>query len=207
MEHVKSLFGIALLVAALYYLKNVIPPLGKLTGTTPAFLAAAGVAVAIGVAIGAVHLSFHDTWLRRLRKGLGVALAVAGFFAATNYVLTPKIELAWHKSEPEAVHLARAANKPILVDFMADWCLPCKELEVQVFAHPDVASRLQDFTLLKVDLTREGEDESLERLKEKYGVTTLPAVRLVLPDGRIVAQVNELVAVPEFLRILDKARS
>ena len=109
-----------------------------------------------GVAIGAVHLSFHDAWKASLRKGAGVALAVVGLFAIINYVLTPKVELAWLRAEPEATQLARANGRPLVVDFMADWCLPCKEMDVQVFSHPDVVDELAAFTLLRVDLTPRG---------------------------------------------------
>jgi thioredoxin:protein disulfide reductase len=207
MEHVKSVFGIALLVASLYYLKNVLPGLGQLTGRTSTFVFMAVAAVVVGVAVGAVHLSFHDAWARRLRKGLGVGLAVLGLFGLTNYILTPKTELAWMTSESEAIAHARSTGKPLLVDFQADWCLPCKELEVNVFAHPDVAPVLGGFTLLKVDVTREDEDESLGELKKKYGVETLPAVRLLGPDGRVVGAINSLVGVPDFLTLLQKARS
>jgi thiol:disulfide interchange protein DsbD len=209
MEMVKSVFGIALLTAALYYLKNVIPPLARLTGRTQLFFFAAAGAVVVGVLLGAVHLTFHDQPLRRLRKAVGVGLAVVGIFALTNFILTPKIELAWLKSEPQAVAAARAVGKPMVIDFGAAWCLPCRELEAQVFAHPEVASRLQsEFTLLKVDLTHEDEDDSLAAIKEKYGVkNNLPAVRVVMPDGRIVARADAMVTVPAFLEMLDKGRS
>ena len=93
METVKSVFGIALLVAALYYLKNVVPSLAHFTGRTGTFLAIATALVVVGGGIGAVHLTFHDGWKLALRKGAGVALAVTGLFAISNYVLTPKVEL------------------------------------------------------------------------------------------------------------------
>ncbi len=127
MEAVKSVFGIALLVAALYYLKFVVPALGEITGRTWAFLRGAVLAVALGRG----HRRRAPRLLGRrpgrvLRKGLGVALAVVGLFGLTNYVLTPKLELAWNKSEAAAVAAARAEGKPLVIDFMADWCVPCQ---------------------------------------------------------------------------------
>jgi len=204
MEAVKSVFGIALLVAALYYLKNVVPALAHFTGRTLTFPAVAAALVLVGVLVGAVHLTFHDAWKVSLRKGAGVALAVAGLFALTNYVLTPKVELAWLRAEPEAAQLARASNRPMVVDFMADWCLPCKEMDVQVFSHPDVVAELSAFTLLRVDLTREDDDPSLATIKSKYDVNTLPAVRVVSPEGHIVQRFDTIVDAPTVIKGLAR---
>jgi thioredoxin:protein disulfide reductase len=206
MEAVKSVFGIALVVAALYYLKNVAPQLARLTGHTVMFAGLAAGAVALGLALGAVHLSFHDTVALRVRKGVGVAFAALGLFALTNFLLTPKVELAWLRGEPEALRLAQAGNRPVVIDFMADWCLPCKEMDVQVFANPEVGDELRDFTLLRVDLTREDEDASLGAVKAKYGVNTLPAVRIVSPSGQIVRRFDSVVDVPTFLNGLAESR-
>jgi len=208
MESVKSVFGIALFTAALYYLKNVLPPLATITGRTPVFLGGALAMVAVGMAAGAVHLTFHDDLARRLRKGIGVALATAGLFAVTNYVLTPKgpVELRWLHGEAEALADARAANRPLLVDFMASWCLPCKEFELKVFSDPTVAAEMQAFTLLKVDLTREDDDPALGEIKKKYGAETLPAIRLVAPDGRVRAKTDELMSAQAFHALLIAAR-
>ena len=171
---------------------------------TTTFLVVAGAVVAAGIAIGAVHLTFHGAWKVSLRKGTGVALAVAGLFAISNYVLTPKVELAWLRAEPEAAQLARANGRPMVVDFMADWCLPCKEMDVQVFSHPDVVAELSGFTLLRVDLTREDDDPSLAAVKSKYDVNTLPAVRVVSPEGHIVQRFDTIVDAPTFLKGLGR---
>ena len=204
METVKSVFGIALLVAALYYLKNVVPPLAHFTGRTRAFLAMATAMVLVGGGIGAVHLTFHDGWKAVLRKGAGVVLAVTGLFAITNYVLTPKVELAWLRAEPEATQLARASGRPMVVDFMADWCLPCKEMDVKVFSHPDVVAELSAFTLLRVDLSLEDENPALAAVKAKYDVNTLPAVRVVSAEGQIVQRFDTIVDAPTFLKGLAR---
>ena len=205
MESVKSVFGVVLLTAALYYLKNVVPPLEHFTSRA---LRVAGVMAALvlaGVALGAVHLTFHDGAAARARKGLGVLLATVGLFGLTNYVLTPKgnVELAWLHDEAAAVADARAAGRPLLVDFMASWCLPCKEFELKVFSRPEVAEAMQRYTLLRIDLTHEEDDPALPLVKKKYGADTLPAIRLVRPDGSIAAKTDELLEPEAFLRLLN----
>ena len=108
--------------------------------------------------------------------------------------------------EAEALRLAQTQNRPVVIDFMADWCLPCKEMDVRVFANPAVGDELRDFTLLRVDLTREDEDAALAAVKAKYGVNTLPAVRLVSPTGKVVRRFDTVIDVPTFLSGLADVR-
>ena len=205
MESVKSVFGVVLLTAALYYLKNVAPPLERFTSRELRFAGLMAALVFAGLLLGAVHLTFHGKAFERARKATGVALAVIGLFGLTNYVLTPKgaVELAWLRDEPAAVADARAARRPLLVDFMASWCLPCKELELKVFSRPDVAEALQRYTLLRVDLTHEDDDPALPLVKKKYGAETLPAIRLVGPDGALLGKTDEYMEPEAFLRLLN----
>jgi len=139
---------------------------------------------------------------------VGVALVTIGLFGASNYLLTPKghVQLTWLHDEPAAVADARAANRPLLVDFAADWCLPCKEMEVQVFSRPEVAEVMRTFTLLRVDLSREDDDPKLGELKRKYGTETLPAIRLVSPTGELLAKTDEFMPPDRFLKLLSAAR-
>lgn len=208
MESVKSVFGVALLVAALYYLKPIVPALGRLTSPELLFLLGAIGTAAVGIAVGAVHLSFKEGRRERWRKGVGVALTCVGLFAVTNWALTPRASAAlrWHHDEAQAIAAARAAQRPLLVDFMADWCLPCKELDLKVFSNPRVAAELERFVLLKIDLTREDDDPALAPLKKKYGAETLPAVRLVSTAGTVAASINELVTAESFLDLLTQIR-
>jgi thiol:disulfide interchange protein DsbD len=203
MESVKSIFGIALFVAALYYLKNVVPWLGRLTHAHPAFLYGALGVAAAGIALGAVHLKFSDPGLRGLRKGVGVLATVVGVFAATNALLTPReTKLHWHDDETVAIAEAAASSKQLIVDFRADWCLPCRELEVKVFSNPRVASALEKFVLVKVDLTHEDDGPlgtQLAGLKTKYGVETLPAVRVATSAGATLRAFNQVFTPDEFL--------
>jgi thioredoxin:protein disulfide reductase len=211
MDSVKSVFGIALIVAGLYYLRVVITPLQEVTGRSSAFLATAIGSVGLGVLLGAVHLSFHAAPRHaasrvRLRKAIGIALVVVGLFASINYILTPRIAITWLPTEAAGLAHARVQNKPLVMDFTADWCLPCREFEVSVFARPEVAALLEDFVLVRIDLTREDQDDALPVLKERYGVSTLPAVRFLAPGGQIVGRLDNLVSWPVFRNALTAAR-
>jgi thiol:disulfide interchange protein DsbD len=206
MNAVKSVFGIALILAGLYYVRPIVPALASLTGHSGLFLGLALAAVVIGVALGAVHLSFSDGKRKALRKATGILLTVVGALACINYMLTPAIQVEWLRSEPAAIAQAQASGKPLLVDFMADWCLPCQEMDVKVFGRADVAPTLADFVLLRIDLGRENEDDSLAAVKAKYQVETLPAIRMAKPDGTILAQINHLVSWQEFVTTAAAAK-
>jgi thiol:disulfide interchange protein DsbD len=206
MHAVKSLFGIALVVAGLYYLRPILPVLGCFTSRNSFFLVGTLLAVIAGLALGAVHLSFSGGARKAVRKTMGIALVVAGILGFINYLLTPAIHIEWLRSEPDAVAQARTTGKPLIVDFMADWCLPCQEMDVKVFGNPEVAPTLADFVLLRIDLSRENEDDSLAPIKAKYKVDTLPAVRVVLPDGMILAEINQLVTWQEFVKLAKQRK-
>ena len=188
MDTVKSLFGVALLAMAGVYLKDAFPGLKGLFSTArPAILAAAGVAAA-GVLLGALHGSFGGPWRERVAKGLGVAMTVLGLVYAVgagaarrDALLAP---LPWAHSEPSALALARAEGRPVVIDFWADWCAACKELDRIAWAEPAVREELarRGFVLLKIDATEETPE--VEALWEKYGILGMPTIVFIDARGR-----------------------
>src|SRR4029079_18310098 len=145
----------------------------------------------VGLALGAIHATFYGGAAEKLRKGLGIGLATIGLLGSNNYVLTPKgdIKLAWLTDEAAALADARAAGRPVLVDFSADWCAPCKELDVKVFSKREVAEVMTRFTLLRVDMSKSNNEPALGEISRRYDAETLPAVRVVSPEGKILAKI------------------
>ncbi|HEX6835053.1 MAG TPA: cytochrome c biogenesis protein CcdA [Polyangia bacterium] len=209
MEGVKSVFGIVMLVAALYFLRNVVPALAHLGRPSPSWLVGSLALVVIGVVVGAVHLSFHDAIGVRARKALGVAVVVCGLFGAISGVLAPKHEegapvIAWVHGEDEGLKLARALHRPALLDFYADWCLPCKELELKTFSRAEVAKALAKFTLVKVNCTTD-DDPAVVAAKKRYGADTLPTLVLLDADGKVAKKIDHFVKPDELLKLLGDA--
>ena len=136
-----------------------------------------------------------------------MALTTLGLFGVTNYLLAPKgnIALAWMTDEPAAVAASHAAGRPLLIDFAATWCIPCHEFDVRVFSRPEVAETMGHFTLLRIDLSREDQNPALGELKAKYRVDTLPAIRIVSPDGAVVAKTYQYLPPERFLDLLARA--
>jgi thiol:disulfide interchange protein DsbD len=215
MEWVKSVFGIALLGLAALYVRDAFAGVrGSMAAVAAQFGSLpgawiAGLAVAIGCAAGAVHLTFKGEQGEFLRKAAAVALVVAALVvragalnASAEGVLWAKLgfghpahkALTWDLTYAgEASGLdhfegvlarARADHRPVMIDFGADWCAACKELERETYVEPQVVQASKCFTNVKVDGTNEGRD--LDQLYQRYGVEGLPTVIFFGGDGRLL---------------------
>ncbi len=203
MEWIKSFGGIALLAVAVYFLRPLIPALEKATHASAIFLAGAIALIVVGVVLGAIHLSFHDSWSVRIRKGLGIAVVVVGITGVVNWVLTPDRHLPWHHDEQSAFAQARAEGKGVMIDFAATWCNPCKELELTFAADGVYETIVDSFVPLKFDVSRGTDDD--EAKQEKWNAATLPAVIFVDASGKEVARVREYQPAGQFMKTLKPA--
>jgi thiol:disulfide interchange protein DsbD len=87
---------------------------------------------------------------------------------------------------------ARTDHKPVIIDFYATWCTPCRELDDITFHHPEVVKLAgRDFVMIKVDLTQKGNPVH-QRLLSHYAVKGVPTVVFLdrqgqeCPDLRLV---------------------
>ncbi|MBK9966134.1 MAG: thioredoxin family protein [Holophagales bacterium] len=78
---------------------------------------------------------------------------------------------------------ATAAGKPVVIDFFADWCLPCKELEKFTFTDAGVRRELAGWVLLKADLTQSASPE-VAALRTKWNIQGVPTIVFLGPDGK-----------------------
>lgn len=204
MDRIKSVFGVVLVVLGLWYLRNLVRPLGRppaLPGG-PWLFGAMGVA---GLALGAVHLSLKDgTPSQRARKVAGVALASLGAVWLLAWQ-PPAPSIAWltdarGDATLPAVQRARGAHRPVLIDFGATWCAACEELSHVTFTDPDVRREAERFVAVKVDAT--DPTEAMDALQRRYQVRGLPTVLLIGSDGREVARVTEFVPAARMLTLM-----
>jgi thiol:disulfide interchange protein DsbD len=111
----------------------------------------------------------------------------------------------WRRDEARALAEARASGRWLLVDFMADWCVPCLLLDREVFGDPEVRARLEpDFVPLRVDVTEETMANRAQM--ERYGVVRLPAVLVLDAHGREVDRIEHPLDAESFLARLARAR-
>lgn len=184
MDIVKFLFGTTMIGMALYYVSPVYPDwaVRGLLG-----LAVVLIASAYGVFAPA------ETGAARVQKGasiaafcIGISLLVTSALEKTGVKLSNMTQastagsvkgvtsLKWEKYSDEALAKALAEKKPVLIDFWADWCGACHELEEQTFPDAAIQSESKNFVLFKIDATEDTPE--LGRLKKKFSVLGLPTM-------------------------------
>ena len=99
---------------------------------------------------------------------------------------------------------ASAAGRPVLVDFYADWCVSCKEMEKYTFSEPAVQGALAQFVLLKADVTANNEDD--QALLKRFGIFGPPTTAFFGPGGGECANFRLVGFVPaeEFLQHVSR---
>ena len=162
MDGVKKVFGWVLLAMAAYFLRSVVPqPFGRWL-------------LPVVLAIGAVAIL-----VTRLGLKWPVRAGAAALLAAIAIFFVPRELHGWQPYAPEAV----GAGRPAVIDFSAEWCLPCLELERKTFSDPRVRAALGERALLKADMTKLGSPESVA-LSERYGILGVPTIIFLDAQGK-----------------------
>ena len=174
---VRKLLGWVLVAMAAYFIK----PLFH--GHSAGIIVFALVILAAGVHLGFIDQTtgtFRGFGLLKKIVGIG-AISLAAYMAVSVIMLGPAV--AWQPYSEEKFEEAVNMGKPTIIDFYADWCAPCRELEHITFHDPKVVKAAESFSMLKVDLTLKG-DPLHQVLLNRYEVRGVPTVVFLGPDGK-----------------------
>nr|WP_278483936.1 protein-disulfide reductase DsbD [Achromobacter insolitus] len=223
MDGVKRLFGMLLLATAWWMLIPVVPTWVQMTGW--AFLAV--VAAVMLRAFDALPEGAGSA--RMFGKGVGLLLALAaaawliGAASGGRDVLQPLSHLAARADAPAGVaansgevHFTRVRNnaeldallaqsrQPVMLDFYADWCVSCREMERFTFTDPGVAQRMAGMLLVQADVTANNADD--RALLKRFRLFGPPGIMFFEPGGKELpdARVVGFQDAKRFTESLDK---
>jgi thiol:disulfide interchange protein DsbD len=201
MDTVKSLFGVLFLGVAIYFVQPLIPAaVGMLFwsvlaviagfwvfalkardgGPAPAAVRAAGllalvygIILLIGVAAGSNDPLQPLSTLRASSASAGAIATKESALAFDNIKSVDDLN--------KRVAAAAAAGRPVMLDFYADWCTSCKEMERYTFSDKTVQAALSNAVLLHADVTRN--DPADQQLLQHFGIFGPPTIAFYGPDG------------------------
>jgi thioredoxin:protein disulfide reductase len=173
---VRKLMGWVLIGMAAHFIRPLLPGQG---GT----ILLALVLFAAGLHLGWLEKSQGKFRAFPLLKGsVGIAGLVAGTFLITSLVLQGP-GVTWQEYSEDLLNEADRLDKPVIIDFYATWCTPCRELEDITFHHPEVVTRAKaDFIMVKVDVTTAG-NPLHEQLLKQYLIKGVPTVVFLDHNG------------------------
>ncbi|ELB2820033.1 protein-disulfide reductase DsbD [Vibrio alginolyticus] len=190
MDRVKTLFGFILLAAPIFLLERIMPEMWSTILWSALGIAAFG---------WLYHIKNSLEFGGWKQSAVGI-IAVLGLLASAQPILnywfgnsttqTQQATVSFTRIAnvadlEEQLALAKAAGKPVMLDFYADWCVACKEFEKYTFHDPSVEAKLQDFILLQADVTK-NQVQDIKLLKH-MSVLGLPTIEFWDASGEHVS--------------------
>lgn len=213
MEAVKQFFGYMLLGVALYYARPFLPDAAFWCGTGALMLMMSSTLLGLFD-----PLTEHAKASHRIKKGIGLLVGAAGvlFFlaplAGMFFTLPVAVgsgetgaggaSIVWIDDYDAGYEMARSNQMPMMIDFTAEWCAACKELEHYTYTAPVVVKEADRFVSIQVDCTRS--TPIVDRLKEEYSVYGLPTIIWIDSNGDVIENltVTGFVEADQYLEIM-----
>jgi thioredoxin:protein disulfide reductase len=192
MEGVKHVFGFILIGMAIYFILPLLPK--EFSGyILPVYM--------IGVAL---YLLFFE---RMASNVIGFRIFRIVFsvilIAAAVYALIPSSgeSIAWEQYSERIIPAGFEEKEGVIIDFYADWCIPCKELDAFTFSDPAVIQEAERFYTYKADMTKSLAPE-VEALRTKYNIIGVPTVLILNSSGEEIERITGFLGPDEFLEVL-----
>jgi len=201
MNWVRRVMGWILLGMAAYFIRPVLSLLAQ------QYLLAT-VAIAAGVHLGWLDkTSAYFRFFPWIKVIVGTICLVIGTVLVGNQIFQgPPVN--WHPYSDRLLSESAEKNKPVIIDFYANWCAPCRELDQITFHQPDIVKLSQDdFIMIKVDLTKQG-NQDYDYLLKKYNVKGVPTVIFIdnLGKERKDLRLVDYIAPDKFLNRMVSLR-
>jgi thiol:disulfide interchange protein DsbD len=197
LQWTEHLFGWILLAMAVYFVSPLLPD--SVTGLlAPAFAAVAVVSLGFLDPAGREFRAFLFT--RRVAGVVGLALIGAAYLPAGE----TETSLPFVPFSVETHENAKQRGAPYVIEFRADWCLPCKEMEERTFTDPSVVATGKGMSFLTVDMTTT--DERVEAILEGFGVIGAPTTIFFGSDGDERTRRVGFIGPEDFAELLRSSR-
>ena len=200
MVWIRKLFGVLLVGVALYFFlpqaKHIYNQQGFFFGVLTIF--------------GGLLLGFLDhapgyTKSFKIGRGIfGVLLILFGIFLTNNAIHSQPPAIDWQHYKNESIADFHQQEKPIIIDFYADWCAPCKQMDRETFENEQVIEKAKQFTMIKVDCT--APNKNIKAFMDKFEVTGMPTFVFINKQGEELTDLREIgyVEYTKFLEKMDK---
>ena len=201
MEGVKIVFGLMMIGLALYTAQPLMS-VELYEMIFPIFLILSGIYL-IMIDRKAVNAPMYT----RIKYAIAIAVIIWGstnlHFGEKDVVGAGKYE--WQMLQTQALideSISKSTDKPTIIDFYADWCAQCKELDKYTYVDPKIIELSKKFNNIKVDLTK-GDKE----IEGRYKIQGLPVVSFIDKNGKEMddLRVTGFLNAEEFIKIMEKA--
>ncbi len=191
MDGVKHVFGFILIGMAIYFLIPLLP--NSFSGyVLPSYM--------VFVALWLLFIEKLANSIKGFRIFKIVFSVLLLAVAIYEFIPEQKNSIDW-KPYAEGVIPQKIQTSGVIIDFYADWCIPCKELDAYTFSDPKVIEVSKNFYVFKADMTKSLSDE-VEALRNKYKIIGVPTVLILDSKGNEVKRITGFVKADEFYKII-----
>jgi len=201
MVWVRKLFGVLLVGVAIYF---IIPQLERVQNQLGFLLGV--LAIFGGLLLGFLdHEPGYTKGFKIGRAIFGLLVIVLGVVWVNGAIHAKPPAIAWIHYNGQSLDELKVDNKPIFMDFYADWCAPCKELDRETFSDDAVIELAKQFTMIKVDCT--APDEATRKFMKKFHVSGMPTLVFLSRSGKEINSLREIgfIGPQKFVSSMQKA--